>query len=89
MPTAIEAGLAGFENYSWFGLLAPAGTPPDVLAKVHRDTANVLAETETKARLYVQGMTPVASTPAEFAKQIDAELVRWATVVKNRKLAPQ
>ncbi len=89
VPTAIEAGFAGFENYSWFGLLAPAGTPADIVAKVHRDTAKVLAETETKARLYVQGMSPVASTPAEFGKQIDDELVRWATVVKNRKLAPQ
>ncbi|MCE2915095.1 MAG: tripartite tricarboxylate transporter substrate binding protein [Rubrivivax sp.] len=89
VPTAIEAGLPGFENYGWFGLLAPAGTPADVIAKVHRDTVNALAETETKARMYVQGMTPIGSKPADFAKQMDAELVRWATVVKNRKLAPQ
>jgi tripartite-type tricarboxylate transporter receptor subunit TctC len=89
VPTAIEAGLPGFENYGWFGLLAPAGTPIDIVARVHRDTAKMLAETETKARLYVQGMTPVANTPAEFGKQMDAELVRWGTVVKNRKLAPQ
>jgi tripartite-type tricarboxylate transporter receptor subunit TctC len=89
VPTASEAGLPGFENYGWFGLLAPAGTPAEVIAKVQRDTAKALAETETKARLYVQGMTPVANTPAEFTKQMDAELVRWGTVVKNRKLAPQ
>ena len=89
VPTAIEAGLPGFENYGWFGLLAPAGTPADIVARVHRDTVKVLAETETKARLYVQGMTPVANTPAEFSKQMDAELVRWGTVVKNRKLTPQ
>ena len=50
---------------------------------------NVLAETETKARLYVQGMTPVANTPAEFGQQMDAELVSWGTVVKNRNLAPR
>jgi len=89
VPTAMEAGLPGFENYGWFGLLAPAGTPAEIITKVQRDTASVLAETETKARLYVQGMTPVANTPAEFGKQMDAELLRWATVVKNRKLAPQ
>ncbi len=89
VPTAIEAGLPGFENYGWFGLLAPAGTPADIVAKVQRDTAKVLAETETKARLYVQGMTALASTPAEFGQQMDAELVRWGTVVKNRKLSPQ
>jgi tripartite-type tricarboxylate transporter receptor subunit TctC len=89
VPTAIEAGLPGFENYGWFGLLAPAGTPADIVAKVQRDTAKALAETETKARMYVQGMTPIGSTPTDFAKQMDAELLRWATVVKNRKLSPQ
>jgi tripartite-type tricarboxylate transporter receptor subunit TctC len=89
VPTASEAGLPGFENYGWFGLLAPAGTPAEVINKVHRDTAKVLGETETKARLYVQGMTPVATTPAEFGRQMESELVRWATVVKNRKLTPQ
>jgi tripartite-type tricarboxylate transporter receptor subunit TctC len=89
VPTAIEAGLPGFESYGWFGLLAPAGTPADVIAKVHRDTAKALTETETKARMYVQGMTPIASTPADFSKQMDAELLRWGTVVKNRKLAQQ
>ena len=89
VPTANEAGLPGFESYGWFGLLAPAGTPADIVAKVQRDTAKALTETETKARMYVQGMTPIASTPADFAKQMDAELLRWGTVVKNRKLAPQ
>ncbi len=89
VPTAAEAGLPGFESYGWFGLLAPAGTPSDVVTKVHRDTAKVLAETETKARMYVQGLTAVANTPAEFGKQMDAEMLHWATVVKNRKLTPQ
>jgi tripartite-type tricarboxylate transporter receptor subunit TctC len=89
VPTANEAGLPGFESYGWFGLLAPAGTPADIVTKVQRDTASALTETETKARMYVQGMTPIASTPADFAKQMDAELLRWGTVVKNRKLAPQ
>ena len=49
-----RAGLPGFENFGWFGLLAPAGTPAEVIAKVQRDTAKALADTETKARLYVQ-----------------------------------
>ena len=89
VPTVSESGLPGFESYGWFGLFAPAGTPADVIAKVHRDTAKVLGETETKARLFVQGMSPVANTPAAFAKQMDAELVRWGQVVKNRKLTQQ
>jgi tripartite-type tricarboxylate transporter receptor subunit TctC len=86
LPTANEAGLPGFENIGWFGLFAPAGTPPAVIAKVQRDVAQVMAETEVKARLYVQGMTPVVSSTADFTKQVDQELERWAKVVASRKL---
>jgi len=89
LPSFVEQGYGGFEAISWQAVLAPAGTPADVIAKVHRDTAKALTETETKARMYVQGMTPIASTPADFSKQMDAELLRWGTVVKNRKLAQQ
>ena len=87
LPTVAESGLPGFENTGWFGLLAPAGTPKDIIAQVQRDTVKVLNETDTKARLYVQGMAPVGNTSAEFAKAMDLESVRWATVVKNRKLS--
>ena len=86
VPTVAESGLPGFENTGWFGLLAPAGTPAAVLAKVHADSVKALTATDTKARLYVQGMMPVGNTPAEFAKQMDDESERWAAVVKNRKL---
>lgn len=87
VPTAAESGLPGFENTGWFGLLAPAGTPAEIVAKIQRDTARALASTEIKARLYVQGMTAVGSTPEAFAKQMDGESERWAAVVKNRKLS--
>ncbi len=86
VPTVAESGLPGFENTGWFGLLAPTGTPAAVLDKVQRDTTKVLAATDTKARLYVQGMVPVGNTPAQFARQMDDEGERWAAVVKNRKL---
>ncbi len=87
VPTVAESGYPGFENSGWFGLLAPAGTPPEVIAKIQRDTATAMAETEMKARLYVLGMTPVANSTAEFSRQMDDEMVRWAAVVKNRKIA--
>ena len=87
VPTVSESGLPGFENTGWFGLLAPAGTPASVINTVQADTAKVLAETDTKARLFVQGMAPVGNSSADFAKAMAAESVRWATVVKNRKLA--
>lgn len=86
VPTVAESGLPGFENTGWFGLLAPAGTPQDILSKIQLDTAKVLAESDTKARLYVLGLTPVGNTAAEFSKAMDAESKLWATVVKNRNL---
>ena len=86
LPTVAESGLPGFENTGWFGLLAPAGTPPEVVDKIYRDTATALADTEIKARLYVMGMTPVASSPKQLKAQMDAELKRWAQVVKSRNL---
>ena len=87
LPTVAESGLPGFENTGWFGLLAPAGTPPEVIAKVQRDTARLLGETEMKARLSVLGMAPVANTTAQFVRAMDAESTRWATVVKNRRIS--
>jgi len=86
VPTVAESGLPGFENTGWFGFLAPAGTPPEILSKIQLDTAKVLTDADTKARLYAQGMSPVGNTAAEFAKAMDAESRLWATVVKNRHI---
>ena len=87
LPTAHEAGLTNFVNIGWFGLFAPAGTPPAVIQKVQRDVAQVMGATEIKARLYVQGMSPVVNSTADFTQQIDQELDRWAKVVASRKLS--
>lgn len=86
VPTVAESGLPGFENTGWFGFMLPAGTPQPIVDKVYRDTVKVLQGTEMKARLYVQGMTPVGNTPAEFARAIDKESAHWAKVVERRKL---
>lgn len=86
VPTVAESGMPGFENTGWFGFLAPAGTPPEIISKIQLDTAKVLAESDTKARLYVQGMTPEGNTAAEFAKAMDAESKLWATLVKARNI---
>lgn len=86
VPTVAESGLPGFVNTGWFGLLAPAGTPPDVVAKIQRDTARAVSETQFKARLHVLGMEPVGSTSADFTRQMEGESTHWAQVVKNRKL---
>ena len=86
VPTVAESGLPGFENTGWFGLFAPAGTPPAILAKIQRDTAKVLADPETRAQLEGLGITAVGNSTAEFIAAMDLESARWAAVVKNRGL---
>ncbi len=86
IPTAAEAGLPHFENYGWFGLIAPAGTPNDVVQKIQHDTAEVLAMSDIKKRLADQGMSPVANSPKQFAAAIDKESAMWADVIAKRKI---
>lgn len=83
LPTIEEAAsLKGFEASSWFGLLAPVGTPADVVNRLQRETAKALASPAIKEKLLAQGAIPGGITPQEFAKFIDAEHVKWAAVVK-------
>ena len=85
LPTVAEAGgsvLKGYEASSWFGLLAPAGTPADVIGRVQAEVARSLAAPAIKERLVAQGAIPSGNTPAEFARFIDAETRKWAGVVK-------
>jgi tripartite-type tricarboxylate transporter receptor subunit TctC len=86
VPAASEV-LPGFENAGWFGLLAPAGTPREVIDRVQRDTAKIVLTDDFRAKLAQQGMVPVANTAAEFAAAIREESARWAKVVKDRGLA--
>ncbi len=85
LPTMAEAGgslLRNYEASSWFGLLAPAGTPADVVNRVQQETAKALALPAIKERLQAQGAIPSGHAPADFAKLIDAETKKWAQVVK-------
>ena len=83
LPTIAEAGgLKGFEASSWFGLLAPAGTPADIVARVQQETAKALATPAMKERLLSQGAIPSGMSPADFSKLIAAETKKWAEVVK-------
>jgi len=85
VPTVAET-LPGFENIGWFGLMAPAGTPKEIVDKVYRDTAKILDTTEMRARLYVLGMAPVGNTPAQFSAAIREETGLWARIVRERKI---
>lgn len=83
LPTVAEAaGLPGFEASSWFGLLATAGTPADIVNRLQQETAKALALPSVKERLLAQGAIPGGDSPAEFARQIDSEISKWAGVVK-------
>ena len=86
VPTLEQAGgpaLKGFDASSWFGLLAPAGTPPEIVVRIQREVAKSLNSPEIKEKLLAQGAIPSGNTPAEFAKFIDSEHKKWAQVVKN------
>jgi tripartite-type tricarboxylate transporter receptor subunit TctC len=85
LPTVAEAGgpaLASYEASSWFGLLAPAGTPADVVSRVQQATAAALADPAMKERMQSLGAIPSGNTPAQFAQFIAAETAKWARVVK-------
>ena len=85
LPTIEEAGgpaLKGFEASSWFGLLAPAGTPMDIVNRVQAETAKALAAPTIRERLQSQGAIPSGMTSADFARHIAAETAKWARVVK-------
>lgn len=83
IPTMSEAGLAGFEVNSWFGLLAPAGTPRDIVLRLNSEVARALREPDARERLNSIGAEPMDNTPEEFAAYINAEMAKWAKVVKT------
>jgi tripartite-type tricarboxylate transporter receptor subunit TctC len=86
VPTVAQAGgpaLKGFEASSWFGLLAPAGTPPEIVNRIQQEVAKSLATPAMKEKMAAQGAIPGGNTPAEFAKLIEDEHKKWAVVVKT------
>ena len=82
VPTIAESGLPGFEASSWFGLLAPAGTPKEIVEKVSVQIQKMLQTPEMKERLASQGADGVGNTPEQFAAHIKTEIDKWAKVVK-------
>jgi tripartite-type tricarboxylate transporter receptor subunit TctC len=82
LPTLAETGITGYDAAAWFGVLAPAGTPPDVIKKLNTEIVKVLNMPEVAARLSVQGAVPTTNTPEQFAAYIKSETAKWAKVVK-------
>lgn len=82
LPTLAEAGLPGFEAQSWYGFLAPAGTPVAVVELLSRDINEALRDPEVRSRIATAALEPVGTTPAEFEQYLKADIVRWGRVVK-------
>jgi len=83
VPTIAEAGVPGYEATSWFGLLAPAGTPAPIVAKLNASILKALADPEVKKKLAEQGAEPFGEKPEQFAAFIQAETAKWGKVVKE------
>lgn len=83
LPTVAEAGVEGYEAATWFGLFAPAGTPPDVVAKLAAETRRILELPDVRERLLGLGAQPAPSTPEEFARFVQAEITKWAKVIRD------
>jgi tripartite-type tricarboxylate transporter receptor subunit TctC len=82
IPTIAEAGVPGYEAAQWFGLLAPAGTPPEIIRMIQAGVARALQQPDVKTRLMADGAEPVGSDPEAFTAFLRAETQKWARVVK-------
>ena len=89
VPTMTEAGYPDIEGDSWVGILVPAGTPAEIIAVLYRASTKILAQPDMQERLATLGYDLVASTPAEFAARIPAEIELWAKVIRAANIKPQ
>jgi tripartite-type tricarboxylate transporter receptor subunit TctC len=83
VPTVAEQGLPGFAAVSWFGLSAPAKTPPEIVRRLHEETVKALAQPEFRSKLEQVGFVVVGNTPAEFSAFVASEVEKWGKVVKT------
>jgi len=89
IPTIAESGLTGFEAEQWYGLLAPAGTPREIINKIYRDATAIVTSAATRERLSRDGGVTVASPPEAFAALIRTETIKWAKVAKAAGIKPE
>ena len=89
VPTVAEAGLPGYDSTQWYGVLAPAGTPRDVVARLHDGIVHALRDAEVGKRLAADGAEPVGSSPEEFAAFIRSESEKWAKVASAAGIKPE
>lgn len=85
LPTIAESGVPGFEVSSWFALMAPAGTPPEIVAKLHQEAVKIAAQQDVREKLAQIGMDVIGKveTPEAFAKFMHEDIARWAKIIKD------
>ena len=86
IPTMSEGGIKDFEMATWYGMLAPAGTPPALVARIQRDAARVLSDAETRERLTKMGVDLILNTPEEFRTYLNSEIARYTKIIKANGL---
>jgi tripartite-type tricarboxylate transporter receptor subunit TctC len=86
LPTVAESGLPGFEAISWFGLMAPAGTPAPIVSKVYQQAAKIAMDPEMKAKLAELGLDTTADPPDAMAAIIKADTAKWAKVIQEANI---
>ena len=89
VPTIAEAGVPGYESVQWWGLLVPAGTPGDIIARLHKEVVSVMGTQDIRERFESEGMAVVAGSPQEFGAYIRAETEKWAKIVKRAGIQPE
>ena len=89
VPTIAEGGVAGYEAVQWWGLLVPAATPAEIVARLHKDAVSVLTAPDIRERFVREGMDVVAGAPQEFAAYIRAETAKWTKIVKAAGIQPE
>ncbi len=89
LPTIAEAGVPGYDSGAWFGLLATAGTPKVIVDKLSAETARIVRLPDVNKRISELGGEPVGNSPAQFAALIQAEITKWAKVIKDAKVELQ
>ena len=89
IPTVVEGGLAGYETSAWYGMLAPPGTPADVVNKIQREIARIVKLPDVNERLVQLGAVPVANTPEEFLAFAKAEYAKYGKLVKDAGMQPE
>jgi tripartite-type tricarboxylate transporter receptor subunit TctC len=88
VPTVAESGVPGYDFTNWFGFVAPAQTPKEVITQLHRDIASVLSQPALREQLEKMGTEVIASTPEQFSAQIRSDTDKWAKIVKERNIKP-